>query len=104
MNLALALTRNVVLKQDYDLSRDLRAKLHRIMDLNLQLRPQLEGEDFREAMRALDEVSEQYSDDPVLMEIIADSTGICTRLASGIPTAPPPQETLPPITLPTSSP
>jgi len=57
-----------------------------------------------EAMRALDEVSEQYSDDPVLMEIIADSTGICTRLASGIPTAPPPQETLPPITLPTSSP
>lgn len=54
MNLALALTRNVVLKQDYDLSRDLRAKLRRILDLNLQLRPQLEGEDFREAVRALD--------------------------------------------------
>lgn len=54
MNLALALTRNVVLKQDYDLSRDLRAKLRRIMDLNLQLKPQLEGEDFREAIRALE--------------------------------------------------
>jgi tetratricopeptide (TPR) repeat protein len=54
MNLALALTRNVVLKQDYDLSRDLRARLRRILDLNIQLRPQLEGEDFREAVKALD--------------------------------------------------
>jgi tetratricopeptide (TPR) repeat protein len=54
MNLALALTRNVVLKQDYELSRDLRARLRRILDLNLQLRPQLEGEDFREAVRALE--------------------------------------------------
>lgn len=54
MNLAIALTRNVVLKQDYDLSRDLRAKLRRILDLNLQLRPQLEGEDFREAIQALE--------------------------------------------------
>lgn len=54
LNLALALARNVVLKQDYDLSRDLRARLRRILDLNLQLKPQLEGEDFREAMRALE--------------------------------------------------
>ncbi len=54
MNLALALTRNVVLKQDYELSRDLRSRLKRILDLNLQLRPQLEGEDFREAVRALE--------------------------------------------------
>jgi tetratricopeptide (TPR) repeat protein len=54
MNLALALTRNIVLKQDYDLSRELRPRLRRILELNLQLKPQLEGEDFREAMRALE--------------------------------------------------
>jgi len=57
-NMALALCLNVVLKQDYDLSRDLRVRLKRILEMNLQLRPQLDTEDFREALRATD--SENY--------------------------------------------
>lgn len=49
LNLAIALSLNVVLKQDYELSRDLRGRMKRILDLNLQLRPQLDTDDFREA-------------------------------------------------------
>jgi hypothetical protein len=51
---AIALSLNVVLKQDYDLSRDLRTRLRRLLELNLQLKPQLDGDDFRAAMNALD--------------------------------------------------
>jgi len=58
LNLAIALSLNVVLKQEYELSRDLRGRLRRILDLNLQLKPQLEGEDFREALRSVD--TERY--------------------------------------------
>jgi len=54
LNLAIALSLNVVLKQDYDLSRDLRNRLRRLLELNLQLKPQLDGDDFRAAMTALD--------------------------------------------------
>lgn len=54
LNLAIALTLNVVLKQDYELSRDLRQRMRRLLELNLQLKPQLEGDDFRAAMNALD--------------------------------------------------
>jgi tetratricopeptide (TPR) repeat protein len=54
LNLAIALSLNVVLKQDYDLSRDLRNRLRRLLELNLQLKPQLDGEDFRAAVTALD--------------------------------------------------
>jgi|KBSSwiStaDraftv2_1062776.scaffolds.fasta_scaffold106837_3 tetratricopeptide (TPR) repeat protein len=54
LNLAIALSQNVVLKQDYDLSKDLRQRLRRLLELNLQLKPQLEGDDFRAAMNALD--------------------------------------------------
>jgi tetratricopeptide (TPR) repeat protein len=54
LNLAIALARNVLLKQDYDLSRDLKDRLQRTLDLNLQLKPQLDTEDFREAMRAVE--------------------------------------------------
>ncbi len=46
-----------------------------------------------EAIPVLDEVAAQYADDPILMEIVADSRGICARLASGVPTSPPPQPT-----------
>jgi protein O-GlcNAc transferase len=53
-NLAIALSLNVVLKQDYDLSKDLRSRLRRLLELNLHLKPQLDGEDFRAAMTALD--------------------------------------------------
>jgi len=52
LNLAIALSLNVMLKQDYDLSRDLRGRMKRILDLNLQLKPQLDTEEFREARRA----------------------------------------------------
>jgi tetratricopeptide (TPR) repeat protein len=58
LNLAIALSLNVVLKQDYDISRDLRNRMRRLLELNLQLKPQLDGDDFRAAMTALD--SERY--------------------------------------------
>jgi protein O-GlcNAc transferase len=58
LNLAIALSLNVVLKQDYDISRDLRTRLRRLLELNLQLKPQLDGDDFRAAMTALD--TERY--------------------------------------------
>jgi len=54
LNLAIALAQNVVLKQEYELSRELRTRLRKLLELSLQLRPQLDGEDFREAMRAVD--------------------------------------------------
>jgi len=58
LNLAIALALNVVLKQDYELSRDLRGRMRRLLELNLQLKPQLDGDDFRAAMSALD--TERY--------------------------------------------
>ncbi|MCI0452422.1 MAG: tetratricopeptide repeat protein [Candidatus Latescibacteria bacterium] len=58
LNLALALAMNVVLKQDYDLSRDLRGKMKRILDLNVQLKPQLDTEEFREVRQAAE--SDRY--------------------------------------------
>lgn len=58
LNLAIALSLNVMLKQDYELSRDLRGRMKRILDLNLQLKPQLDTEDFREARRAAE--SDRY--------------------------------------------
>ncbi|HEX6790516.1 MAG TPA: tetratricopeptide repeat protein [Candidatus Krumholzibacteria bacterium] len=54
LNLAIALALNVVLKQDYELSRDLRNRMRRLLELNLQLKPQIDGEDFRAAMAAID--------------------------------------------------
>src|SRR5688572_25109719 len=54
LNLAIALSLNVVLKQDYDLSKDLRSRMRRLLDLNLQLKPQIDGEDFRAALGAVD--------------------------------------------------
>jgi tetratricopeptide (TPR) repeat protein len=58
LNLAIALALNVILKQDYDLSRDLRTRMRRMLELNLQLNPQLDGDDFRAAMSAID--TERY--------------------------------------------
>src|SRR5262245_17901214 len=58
LNLAIALSLNVMLKQDYELSRDLRGRMKRILDLNLQLKPQLDTEEFREARRAAE--SDRY--------------------------------------------
>jgi protein O-GlcNAc transferase len=52
LNLAIALSLNVMLKQDYELSRDLRGRMKRILDLNVQLKPQIDTEEFREARRA----------------------------------------------------
>jgi tetratricopeptide (TPR) repeat protein len=54
MNLALTLTLNVVLKQDYELSRDLRPRLKKILDMNVQLNPSLDTDEFRAAVDALD--------------------------------------------------
>jgi tetratricopeptide (TPR) repeat protein len=52
LNLAVALALNVILKQDYELSKDLRGKMKRILDLNVQLKPQMDTEAFREVIRA----------------------------------------------------
>jgi len=54
-----------------------------------------------EAMDVLGQVSAQFSDDPILMGIIADSEGICTNLSSG---APPPEPTAETLETPTPSP
>jgi len=54
LNLATALALNVVLKQDYDLSRDMRTRMRKLLELNLQLKPHLDTDDFREAMRCVD--------------------------------------------------
>jgi tetratricopeptide (TPR) repeat protein len=54
MNLALTLTLNVVLKQDYELSRDLKPRLKKILDMNVQLNPSLDTDEFRAAVDALD--------------------------------------------------
>jgi len=54
MNLAVVLALNVVLKQDYELSRDLKPKLKKILDMNVQLRPSLDTDKFREAVDALE--------------------------------------------------
>lgn len=67
LNLAIALAQNVVLKQDYELSRDLRARMRRLLDMNLQLKPQIDTADYREAVRAAD--AERY--DVVLERLTA---------------------------------
>jgi len=54
LNLALALSHNVVLKQDYELSRDLKPRLSKILDMNVQLKPSLETEEFKAARAALE--------------------------------------------------
>ncbi len=54
LNLAIALALNVMLKQEYELSRDIRTRMRRLLELNLQLKPQLDGEDFRAALAAVD--------------------------------------------------
>lgn len=58
LNLALVLSLNVVLKQDYEMSRDLKPRLTKIMDMCLQLKPSLETDDFRAAKAAL--AAERY--------------------------------------------
>lgn len=52
LNLAVALTRNVVLKQDYELSRGLRERMDKILQMCIQLRPALDTEEFRAAREA----------------------------------------------------
>ena len=67
LNLALALTLNVVLKQDYELSRDLKPKLKKILDMNIQLKPSLDTEEFRSAFEMLEK--ERY--DAVYEKLLA---------------------------------
>jgi len=57
-----------------------------------------------EAIQVLDGVSAQFSDDPVLMEIVADSQGICARLGSGGAPPAPPDEMMSDIPTPVVSP
>ncbi len=52
LNLGIAITLNVVLKQDYDLSRDLSSRLSQVLDMMIQLNPGLDGETYRSAVRA----------------------------------------------------
>ncbi|MCK5406598.1 MAG: tetratricopeptide repeat protein [Candidatus Krumholzibacteria bacterium] len=54
LNLAITLALNVVLKQDYELSRDLKPRLKKTMEMNLQLKPSLDTEEFRAALAAVE--------------------------------------------------
>jgi tetratricopeptide (TPR) repeat protein len=45
-----------------------------------------------EAIDILEQVRAQYSDDPILMSIVADSEGICERVGGGAPPPEPPAE------------
>ncbi len=58
LNLALALSLNVVLKQDYELSRELKPRLSKILDMNIQLKPSLDTDEFKAARSALE--TERY--------------------------------------------
>jgi hypothetical protein len=49
-----ALARNVVLKQDYELSRGLRDRMKEILEMAVQLRPALDTDAFRAAREAVD--------------------------------------------------
>jgi Flp pilus assembly protein TadD len=53
LNLAIALCLNVVEKEDFELSRNLKARLKEILDKVLQLNPALDTPDFQEALKAL---------------------------------------------------
>ncbi len=52
VNLAIALSRNVVLKQDYELSRELSGRMKKILQMCVQLRPALDTAEFRTAQEA----------------------------------------------------
>ena len=58
LNLAMALSLNVKLKQDYELSLNLKPRIRKILEMNVQLRPMLDTDEFRAAMAAVD--AEQY--------------------------------------------
>jgi len=53
INLAIALAKNVVLKQDYELSRNLQERMKKTLQKCVQLRPALDTEEFRRAMDAV---------------------------------------------------
>jgi tetratricopeptide (TPR) repeat protein len=55
LNLAVALCRNVVDKDDFELSKGLKPRLQDILDKTLQLRPALDTEAYREAVRAVED-------------------------------------------------
>ncbi|MGD8414388.1 MAG: tetratricopeptide repeat protein, partial [Candidatus Latescibacterota bacterium] len=53
LNLAVALARNVVLKQNYELSRGMQERMKKILEMCIQLRPALDTPEFREAREAV---------------------------------------------------
>jgi len=55
LNLAVALSLNVVLKQNYDLSRELHSRMRHLLAMNIQLRPSFDGEGFQTAVKAVDD-------------------------------------------------
>ncbi len=55
LNLAIALSLNVVRKQDYEMSRGLQKRMREILQMCLQLKPSLETDFFRAARTAVEE-------------------------------------------------
>jgi tetratricopeptide (TPR) repeat protein len=51
LNLAIALCLNVVEKEDFELSRNLKMKLRKILDMVIQLNPSLDKPEFQEALQ-----------------------------------------------------
>lgn len=55
LNLALALCLNVVEKEDFDLARNMKQRLRKILDMVIQLNPSLDGPPFQEAVSFADQ-------------------------------------------------
>ncbi len=66
MNLAIALCLNVVEKQEFELSKGLRTRLAGILNKSLELKPSLDTEEFRNALKAVE--NERYD---VVYEILS---------------------------------
>jgi tetratricopeptide (TPR) repeat protein len=54
MNLAIALCLNVVEKEDFELSRNLKSRLQEILDKVIQLNPSIDTDDFKDAVKAVE--------------------------------------------------
>jgi tetratricopeptide (TPR) repeat protein len=72
INLAVALCLNVVEKQDFDLARGLQERLRVILSKCLELKPSLDTEEFRTALKAVD--AERYDEAYEALSTIKEDT------------------------------
>jgi len=77
INLAIALSLNVVEKQEFELSKGLRERLRGILDKCLELKPSLDTEEFRGALLAAD--AERYDEVHETLTRIRENTARMSR-------------------------